>query len=276
MVQEPSTLKGKTIAVTRPREQAEESGKSIKQKGGKPYFIPTIEIKGSCDLSTTKKFIEALLLEKVDYVILMSVNGVRYLLSAAEGVGLQEKLEQGLKKTTIIAVGPKTARELENHQIPANLLPDNYTSEGIMQSLRQRSVTGKTIYIPRTSEAPPELSEKLREMGNDVEEIYVYESQLPSDQGLSKKFIKDLSDGKIDAIIFSSSLGAKNFFRMMSQHGAVEKVQTLINQKLTVVAIGPTTAKTLTQMGLRVDVMPEKHLFEESLEALARYWNNAN
>src|SRR3990170_8232471 len=273
MVQEPSTLKGKTIVVTRPREQAEESGKSIRQMGGKPYFIPTIDIKGSRDLSTTKKFIEALLLEEADYVILMSVNGVRYLLSAAETLGLQDKLKQGLKKTTIIAVGPKTARELANHQIPANLIPENYTSEGIMQSLQQRSAMGKTIYIPRTSEAPPELAEKLREMGNDVKEIYVYESQLPKDQGLSKKFIQDLSDGKIDAIIFSSSLGAKNFFQMMSEHGAVEKVQTLINKKLTVVATGPTTAKTLAQMGLRVDVMPEKHLFEESLEALARYWN---
>lgn len=273
MVQKPLTLKGKTITVTRPLEQAEESGKSIRRMGGKPYFFPTIEIKGSRDLSTTKKFIEALLLEKVDYVILMSVNGVRYLLSAAENLGLQEKLKQGLKKTTIIAVGPKTAHELENHQIPANVIPENYTSDGIMQSLQKRSATGKTIYIPRTSEAPPELAEKLREMGNDVEEIYVYTSQLPRDQELSKKFIQDLSNGKIDAIIFSSSLGAKNFFQMMSQHEAVEKVRVLVNQKLTVVAIGPTTAKTLVAMGLRVDVMPEKHLFEESLEALAQYWN---
>src|SRR4030066_101852 len=203
MVQDPLTLIGKTIAVTRPREQAKESAKSIRQKGGKPYSIPTIEIKGSHDLSTTKKFIEALLLEKVDYVILMSVNGVRYLLSAAEGLGLQEKLRQGLKKTTIMAVGPKTACELENQQIPAHLIPEKYTSEGIMQILQQRSAKGKTIYIPRTSEAPPELAEKLREMGNHVEEIYVYESQLPSGQGISKKFIQDLSDGKIATSIFS-------------------------------------------------------------------------
>jgi uroporphyrinogen-III synthase len=272
MVQKPSTLKGKTIAITRPHEQAEESGKSIRQMGGKPYFIPTIEIKGSRDLSTTKKLIEALLLEKVDYVILMSVNGVRYVLSAAESLGLQEKLKQGLKKTTIIAVGPKTAHELENHQIPANLIPEKYTSEGIMQSLQKRLATGKTIYIPRTSEAPPELAEKLRKMGNNVEEIYVYESQLPSDERLGKKFMQDLSEGKIDAVIFSSSLGAKNFLKMMKQPGDAEKVRALVNEKLAVVAIGPTTAKTLAQLGLRVDVMPEKHLFDESLKALARYW----
>jgi uroporphyrinogen-III synthase len=276
MVQKPSTLKGKTIAITRPREQAEESGKSIRQMRGKPYFIPTIEIKGSHDLSNTKKFIEALLLGKADFVILMSVNGVRYMFSAAERLGLQKKLEQGLRKTTIVAVGPKTARELEDHQIPANLVPEKYTSEGIIQSLRQRFVKGKTIYIPRTSEAPPELAEKLREMGNHVEEIYVYTSQLPSDKRKSKKFLQDLLDGKIDAIIFSSSLGVKNFFKMMCQHGTIEKLRAFINQKLTVVAIGPTTAKTLAQMGLRVDVMPEKHLFEDALRALARHWNQPN
>ena len=39
-------------------------------------------------------------------------------------------------------------------------------------------------------------------------------------------------------------------------------------------AIGPTTAKTLIDMGLKVDVIPEKHLFEEALDALAAYWSS--
>lgn len=46
-----------------------------------------------------------------------------------------------------------------------------------------------------------------------------------------------------------------------------------MHNKSTIVAIGPTTAETLAEMGLKVDVMPEKHLFEETLNALGRYWN---
>jgi uroporphyrinogen-III synthase len=273
MVQEDQALKGRTVAVTRPREQAEDSVKAIKKRGGKAYRLPTIEIRETSDLSATKAFFDALASKKVDYVILMSVNGVRYLLNAAEGLGIRDQLKASLKETVTMAVGPKTANEMEAHGISVDLTPAKYTSEGILQCLKGLDVTGKSIYIPRTSEAPPELAKKLREMGNRVEEVYVYQSHLPSDQGLAEKFVKDLSDGKIDAIVFSSSLGVKNFLEMLRDIVSKDRLLDLITQKCTVVAIGPTTAKTLAEASLKVDVMPEKHVFDEALDALARYWN---
>jgi uroporphyrinogen-III synthase len=45
------------------------------------------------------------------------------------------------------------------------------------------------------------------------------------------------------------------------------------NGKVTTVAIGPTTAEALREMGIKVDVMPQNYLFEEALAALARYWS---
>jgi uroporphyrinogen-III synthase len=273
MVQKAVTLKGRTIAVTRPRGQAEETGKMIEKKGGKPYFIPTIEIKGHRDLSATKKFIDALARGEVDYVIFMSINGVRYLLSAAESLGLKDQLKKRLEKTATLAVGPKTAQELRKNQIQVDLIPARYTSEGIIESLQQHGVSGKSIWIPRTSQASPALAEKLRKMHNDVQEVYVYESRLPVDAELTAQFLQDLIGGQIHAIIFSSSLGVKNLFRMLAEQVSTEKLREIINKKLTIVAIGPTTAEALAEMGLKVDVMPEKHLFEETLNALAQYWD---
>jgi uroporphyrinogen-III synthase len=273
MVQEAVTLKGRTIAVTRPKGQAEEAGKMIAKKGGKPYFIPTIEIKGPRDLSTTKKFIDTLARGEVNYVIFMSINGVRYLLSAAESLGLKDQLKKRLEKTATLAVGPKTAQELRENQIRVDLIPERYTSEGIIESLQQHGVSGKSIWIPRTSQAPPALAEKLRQMHNNVQEVYVYESRLPVDPALTARFLQDLVGGQIHAIIFSSSLGAKNLFRMLAEQVSTEKLRQIMHSKLTIVAIGPTTAETLAEMGLKVDVMPEKHLFEETLNALAQYWD---
>jgi len=273
MVQEEQALKGRNIAVTRPREQAEDSVKAIKERGGKAYLLPTIEIRQTTDLSATKAFFADLANRKVDYVILMSVNGVRYLLNVAQTLRIRDQLKNYLKETVTMAVGPKTANEMEAHGIRVDLIPEKYTSEGILQCLRDSGVKGKSIYIPRTSEAPPELAVTLRGMGGRVEEVYVYQSQLPNDQGLAEQFVKELSDGKIDAVIFSSSLGVKNFFEMLKDVVSKQKLLGLITQKSTVVAIGPTTAKTLAESGLTVDVMPEKHVFEEALNALARYWN---
>jgi len=273
MVQEGATLKGKTIAVTRPRGQAEEAAKLIEKRGGKPYFMPAVEIKGPRDLEPIKKFVAELQKGEVDYAVFMSVNGVRYLLSAAESLSLLDEMLDGLRKTVIIAVGPRTAQELEAHSVRVKLVPSKYTSEGILQALRKLGVSGKKIRIPRTSSATPVLKEKLRERGALVQEVYVYETALPKNQNLKEKFFQDLTAEKIDAIIFGGASCVKNLFQMLSSHVSPEKLRDLLNSKVTVVAIGPVTASALIEMCVEVDVMPDKHLFEEALAALARHWN---
>lgn len=273
MVQNAFTLKGRTVAITRPRDQAEETGNLIKQYGGKPYFVPAIAIKAASDLSAVESFIAELAKEKIDYVIFMSVNGIRYLLSSAENLGLKAQLEQSLEKTVTMAVGPKTAQELRNHNIPVGLVPAKYSSEGIIECLRQNVVSGKSIYIPRTRGATPDLAKSLRSMGGKVQEVYVYESMLPNNKDLTERFLQDLIDGKIDAIIYGSSLSAKNLFKMLRELISKEKLRDIMNSKLTIVAIGPVTAETLSEMGLRVDIMPDKYTFEETLIKLAHHWN---
>ncbi len=273
MVQEAPTLKGRTIAITRPAGQSEEAGKIVKEKGGNPYYAPTIEIKATHNLSAIKNFIRDLANEKVDYVIFMSVNGVKHLLDAAKDLRQLANIKKGLEKTAIIAVGSRTAQELQTNQIKVSLIPKKYTSEGIIESLQQRGVSGETICIPRTTGANPNFTNKLKEMGALVQEIHVYETGLPTDTAVTEKFAKDLTLMKINAIVFGSSLCVKNLFQMLNKQIPAEKLRDLLNKKVTVVAIGPITAETLVKMGVKVDVMPETHLFEEALSALAHYWD---
>ena len=273
MVQKAPILKGKTVAITRPAGQAEEAGKLIEEKGGVPYYIPAIEIKGLSNFSPVKKFVIELLKGQVDYVIFMSTNGVKYLFSAAETLKQTGKLKEGLAKTFVIAVGPRTAQALEEYHVHVGLVPMKYSSEGLIDCLQEREVSGKKIRIPRTTGATPTLTDKLKQMGAQVEEVYVYESGLPVDEKLKDKFFQDLTTGKIDAIVFGSGLSAKNIFKMLAEKASMEKLRSIINGKVTTVAIGPTTAEALEEMGVKVDVMPQDYLFEKALTALAKYWS---
>ncbi len=273
MVQSAQTLKGRTIAVTRPCGQAEEAAALIEKMGGKPYYLPTIEIKAPNDLSPTRQFIDEVARGEVDYVVFMSVNGVKYLLSAAEDLGMKKDVKRGLEKTTTVAVGPRTAQELKTNGIQVNLIPEKYTSEGIMESFRHLCVAGKRIRIPRTNAASTVLKEKLESIGALVKEVYVYESKIPVDDGLAERFYKDLTALKIHAVIFGSSLCVRNLFKMLSSYITTQGLRDLLNKRITVVAIGPVTAETLGKMGVKVDVIPETHLFKKALEALALYWN---
>jgi uroporphyrinogen-III synthase len=275
MVQKAFSLKGKTVAITRPRGQAEEAGKLIIEKGGVPYFIPAIEIKGLSNFEPVKKFIAEMVELQVDYVIFMSTNGVNHLFSIAEELGLTSQLKEGLAGTFVIAVGPRTAEELEKEfRVHVSLIPKKYSSEGLIECFEEGEVSGKKIRIPRTSNATPILSDKLREMGADVEEIYVYESDLPVDEKMKEKFYEDLSSGKIDAVVFGSGLSAKNIFKMLSEKAPMEKLLEIVNSRITTVAIGPTTAEALKELGVKVDVVPEDYLFENAIASLTQYWSS--
>lgn len=275
MVQEDFTLKGKTIVITRPRGQVEETGKLIVERGGTPYFFPTIEVKGSGLSADIEKFIEALEKGGVDYVIFMSVNGVKYLLEAVDKVGLGDQFRGLLEKAKVVAVGPKTAQELKKQQIHVDIIPPVYTSDAIIGSLQQQGVSGKEVWIPRTRQASPTMAEKLRMLGSKVHEVYVYESQLPNDSVAAVRFLQDLTGGQLHAIIFSSSLSAKNLFLMLAPHVSSDKLRKLLN-KLTIVAIGPKTAESLAELGLKIDVIPKTYVLEEALNALAQHWRIAD
>jgi uroporphyrinogen-III synthase len=94
---------------------------------------------------------------------------------------------------------------------------------------------------------------------------------LPADQTLKEKNFRDLTAEKVDAIIFGSTSCVKNLFEMLIAQISPEKMRDLLNVKVTVVAIGPVTSRALSEMGVKVDVMPYEHVFEEALAAIARY-----
>ena len=85
MVQK-TALKGRVVAITRPIEQAKAAGELIRLRGGVPYYIPAIEIKRLSNPKSMKKFISELSTGRVDFVLLMSTNGVKYLFSAADEI----------------------------------------------------------------------------------------------------------------------------------------------------------------------------------------------
>ena len=271
MVQK-TPLKGRVVAITRPTGQAEEAGQLITAKGGVPYYIPAIEIKGLSNPEPMKKFITELSTGKVDYVILMSTNGVKYLFSAADEIKQIKQLHEGLKKSFVIAVGPKTAEAMKEYQVRVDMVPQKYSSDGLLEALQGMDIKGKNIRIPRTSNATPTLTNQLREMGANVEEIYVYESGLPVDEALKTKFYSDLTGGHINALLFGSGLSAKNIFKMLTEKAFMEQLRKVLAEKVTVVAIGPTTAEALRELNVKVDVVPADYLFDKALDALADYW----
>lgn len=271
MVQTPN-LRGKTVAVTRAFNQALETAKIIEELGGKAYIIPTIEFKMPEDLTSIRAFIEEIEAKKAKYIIFMSSNAVEFLFKEAKILGLSGELKNGLNRAFIIAVGPKTGEALIKHGVKVDLLPREYSSAGIVETIRGMGLSYETIYIPRVKDAGPNLKEKLEALKLKVREIPVYEQTLPEDDNLAEQFANDLASGRIHAIIFGSAQSAKNFKKILERFLPPSRIKLLM-EKVTIVAIGPETAKAVKDIGLKVDIIPESYTFDAAIEALIDYWS---
>ncbi|MEM2486636.1 MAG: uroporphyrinogen-III synthase, partial [Candidatus Bathyarchaeia archaeon] len=102
-------------------------------------------------------------------------------------------------------------------------------------------------------------------------EIPVYEQILPKDGDLAEQFVNDLASGSIHAIIFGSAQSVRNLKKILENFLPTNRIK-LFMEKVTIVAIGPETAKAIKEVGLRVDVIPKSYTFNAAIEALIDYW----
>lgn len=264
------SLEGRVVAITRPEKQAHELAELVSKLGGKPYVVPTVEIKAPRNRRLTTPFVKKILEERIDLMIFMSVNGVTGLIESLENLAPRAKFLRKLGGTKIVAVGPKTRRELEKHGFKVDLVPLRYSSEGIVESLRKTYLKGKRVVVPRSSKASRYLAQELEKLGANVLEVPIYQCAPPADRSKVLTFINDLLEGKIDAVTFTSSSAARNLFEIAGEHASAGELRRTL-EKTVVAAIGPTTERTLEELGVKVDVVPKEYTIEAMMDALVHF-----
>lgn len=256
---EKKPLFGKRVLITRPAAQAKSLVALLENEGAEVIEFPTIEI--SClndyqelDLAIGK-------LADYDWIIFSSPNGVDHFWKR---MNMKGKDARSLSKSKIGAIGPKTAANLENMGIIADFLPDEYSSEGIIEGMKKLRIEGKKILLPRADIAPSFLPEGLRKLGARVEEVAAYRTELSP--GENSAIIRDsLKKGKIDIIIFTSSSTVNNFVKLV---GNIDFAGARV------ACIGPLTANEAEKSGMKPDIIPEEHTMEGLVEEIINVLSN--
>jgi uroporphyrinogen-III synthase len=195
-----------------------------------------------------------------DWIIFTSVNGVEQFWARLASV-----LGKGVTRTDgipnfrgkIAAIGPATAAALEQRRTRVHLMPGEYRAEAILEAIGD--VNGLRILLPRADIARADLAHGLRERGARVDEVPAYRTvpATPPPQAFEA-----LGRG-VDIITFTSSSTVRNFVALTR---GVDCGDPLI------ACIGPVTADTARQLGLRVDVVAEEYTVDGLIEALTRLW----
>jgi uroporphyrinogen III methyltransferase/synthase len=250
-------LFGKRVLITRTRRQASVFARLLAEEGAIPIELPAIEIEPSADPAAVSAAIDALTAGHYTWAVLTSANAVELWFEHLRERGLDAR---AFTRTKVAAIGPATAEALAERGIVADLVPEEYVAEAVVEALRAAQVgPGDQVLVPRAESARPELVEGLRGLGAQVDEVTLYRAAVP--EIAPAEALSLLREGAIDIVTFTSSSTVRNMAAMLNGH-----VETLRGPL--VACIGPITAKTAEELGLRVDVVASEFTVEALVRAL--------
>jgi uroporphyrinogen III methyltransferase/synthase len=255
-------LFGKRILVTRAREQASELVRSIEELGGEAIEFPVIRCQPPSSEEARLQLAQAMSkLSTFNWVLFTSVNGVDYF--------FRHLIEQGLDIRTlsgaqIAAVGPKTQEALRQRGLTTVPIPTDYQAEGLADSLAPYLKPGQHVLIPSGDLARDVLPERLTELGLHVTRVHTYETVLSTEYG--EEALEHLREGSIHAVTFTSSSTVTNLLLALKQLGEEHPVNLINSTEVT--CIGPITAKTAEDAGIKVHRTAEQATVASMIEGL--------
>ncbi|MDB2224060.1 uroporphyrinogen-III synthase [Halorubrum ezzemoulense] len=163
----------------------------------------------------------------------------------------------------LAAIGPTTAAAARDAGWTVAVVPEEYTSAGLVAALEPR-VGGERVTVARSDHGSDVLLDGLREAGAEVTETVLYRLARPAAAGDSAELA---AAGDLDAAAFTSSLTVDHFLAAAADRGVEEAARAGLGDAV-VGAIGPPTAETAADRGVDVDVVPDAASFESLAAAV--------
>ena len=253
-------LDGRTIVVTRAAEQASAFTALLEADGARVIEAPTIVIEPPQSWAPLDAALADL--RSFTWAIFTSVNGVAMVDRRLRGTG---HAWAGFSGARVAAIGPATAAALESHGVRAEIVPEEYRAEGLVERLRSLVTASDRILLPRAAETRDVLVRELAGLGAEVTEIAAYRTRPPD--GAPGALRAALAAGEVDAVTFTSSSTARNFAALFS-----DGERRAWFAGVTVASIGPITAATAAEHGFATTVMPSDYTIPALARAIARHF----
>ena len=257
---ETKPLFGWRVLVPRTKEQAGSLSARLRGYGSVPEEVPTISVEPPRNPQQMDKAIRGLVEGRYEWIAFTSVNAVKAVREKFDEYGLDARAFSGLK---IAAVGEKTAAAVEAWGLRADLVPSGEQSaRGLLEDWPPYDDLLDPInrvFLPRADIATETLVAGLLDLGWEVDDVTAYRTVRATPPPAPTR--EAIKSGKFDAVVFTSSSTVRNLV------GIAGKPHT----STIIAVIGPATAKTAEEHGLRVDVLAPSPSVEVLVDALADF-----
>lgn len=250
-------LLGKKILVTRSRDQASKLSMSLRDLGASVVELPTIAISPINDY----KHLDMAITNISDYkwVIFSSANAVNAFYSRLSQMGLDSR---HFSKVKIGAIGPATCRALRLEGISPDFIPPRAVSDSLIANFPHPESSLQKILLPSPEIAPETIKTGLEKLGWTVHRVDAYKTVMPEQ---SVKRAGRLLNESLDMVTFTSSSTVANLDAML---------ESGIPSDVSIACIGPVTAETASEMGMKPDIVAEEHTINGLVSAITIFYSS--
>lgn len=243
-------LFGKRVLVTRPAVQADDFAVRLWELGAEPIVAPTIAIGPPDDSAPAQAAVDRV--RAYAWVVFTSRNGVD---AFFDRLGERGRDARAFGDAKVAAIGPKTAEALAQRGLRVDFMPDSFVNEAVAEGLLARTRIGERVLLFRAQEARNVVPDALRGAGRILDDVAAYKTRTLLDPELVEKV------ARADIVTFTSSSTVAGFIENLGDARAA------LAGKL-VACIGPITAGTARDAGIRVDVVADAFTVDGLVDAL--------
>lgn len=255
-------LKNKKILITKSAEDCGAVFNNLISMGAEIIYFPTIKIVptfNSLDLSGLISNSD-----HFDYIIFTSSNSVDVFSK------LIDVYKPDLTRTKVAAVGETTAEACRSHGVYIHIIPEEYSSRGLLKRFSEIDLTDKRILIPGSSISNDELKNGLSSLGAAVVKLNIYDTVTNNNDDLHSE-INFITTNKPDLFAFTSPSSYKGFIKILQ----LEDYQNYFEGKI-ICAIGTTTEEAIRKSGVIVNIVPNIFSLRGISEAISTYFSKSH
>ena len=250
-------LFGKTIIVTRSRDQASVFSDQLIELGANVLEYPTINITDPDDFGPLDRELENL--GSTDWLIFTSVNGVDAFFNRIFELGRDVRDLTGVK---ICSIGPSTTERIKEFHVSIDCQPPKYVAESVVEALKKiEEIKGKRFLMPRTDIARSYIPQELEKLGAEVSDIVAYKTVLATDG--DNIVLDKLKDGEVDIVTFTSASTVKNFVKIIGEDNL-----SSFKNNVQFASIGPITNESAKEMDIEISIKAEEYTIPGLVQAI--------
>lgn len=244
----------------------------IQRYGGTAYSVPAMrEVPLDCR-DEVATFIDHLTQSKLSTMVFLTGVGCEALLHTSAQLGRLSEVLDILRSITVVCRGPKPVAALKHRNIPISLVAkEPYTTKELLEVMQPLPLQDQGVALVHYGERNAYLAQTLRERGALLEELCLYEWQLPTDTTPLQTLVQEIIASRMDAVVFTSQVQVRHLFQVAANSVTPETLAHALNTQTIVASIGPTCTATLHDFGVTPHVVPEHPKMGFLIKELAAY-----